>query len=93
MKITVFDLPQVVNIAPQHQPSLAECPNQGNVNFEGGDFFKDELPKADLYTICRILHDWDDKQTGALLDKVFNQLPSREQCRLTIAVKRACVCL
>uniref|UniRef100_A0A8C2G020 Acetylserotonin O-methyltransferase-like n=1 Tax=Cyprinus carpio TaxID=7962 RepID=A0A8C2G020_CYPCA len=33
----------------------------------GGDFFKDDLPKADLYILARILHDWSDEKLHVLL--------------------------
>lgn len=35
-----------------------------------GDFFKDELPEADLYILARILHDWTDERSLELLAKV-----------------------
>ena len=35
-----------------------------------GDFFKDALPKADLYILGRILHDWTDEKVHALLSKI-----------------------
>jgi acetylserotonin N-methyltransferase len=45
------------------------------VSFAGGDFFAEDLPKADLYALGRILHDWDDGKIGMLLHKVFLALP------------------
>uniref|UniRef100_A0A8C1FAY4 Acetylserotonin O-methyltransferase-like n=1 Tax=Cyprinus carpio carpio TaxID=630221 RepID=A0A8C1FAY4_CYPCA len=36
----------------------------------GGDFFKDDLPKADLYILARILHDWSDEKLDVLLSKL-----------------------
>ena len=76
MKIIVFDLPQVVQIAPHFKPSSADCPNQGNVSFTAGDFFKEDLPKANLYVMCRVVHDWDDEKSALVLDKIYKQLPS-----------------
>lgn len=35
-----------------------------------GDFFKDDLPKTDLYILARILHDWSDDKVHELLCKV-----------------------
>ena len=32
-----------------------------------GDFFRDSLPEADLYIVCRILHDWSDDKVHQLL--------------------------
>ncbi|KAG9349582.1 hypothetical protein JZ751_028030 [Albula glossodonta] len=36
----------------------------------GGDFFKDDLPKADLYILARILHDWSDEKVNELLSRL-----------------------
>ncbi|XP_050974510.1 acetylserotonin O-methyltransferase isoform X2 [Labeo rohita] len=38
----------------------------------GGDFFKDELPQADLYILARILHDWTDQRSVELLAKIYH---------------------
>ncbi|TTK00928.1 Acetylserotonin O-methyltransferase [Bagarius yarrelli] len=37
----------------------------------GGDFFKDDLPEANLYILARILHDWADDRCIELLNKVY----------------------
>lgn len=37
---------------------------------QAGDFFKDELPKADLYILARILHDWPEEKVHVLLSKI-----------------------
>ena len=76
MKATVFELPQVVEVANSLKPSLTDCPNKDNLTFVAGDFFKDDLPPADLYSLCSILHDWDEDKVDFLLKKVFNSLPS-----------------
>ena len=76
MKATVFELSQVVRVAERFKPSLTECPNRDNVTFVAGDFFKDDFPPADLYSLCSILHDWDEDKINFLLKKVFNSLPS-----------------
>lgn len=39
-------------------------------NVQTGDFFKDDLPKADLYILARVLHDWSDEKVNILLSKV-----------------------
>uniref|UniRef100_A0A8D2N8H3 Acetylserotonin O-methyltransferase like n=1 Tax=Zonotrichia albicollis TaxID=44394 RepID=A0A8D2N8H3_ZONAL len=36
----------------------------------GGDFFKDNLPEADLYILSRVLHDWPDEKIHVLLSKI-----------------------
>lgn len=39
-------------------------------NLQTGDFFKDDLPKAELYILARVLHDWSDEKLNILLSKV-----------------------
>ena len=83
-KITVFDLPPVIELAPHFKPRLEDCPNQVNVEFKAGDFLTvtSELPKADLYILTRILHDWDNKHVDVILSKVFDSLPSGNQFQM-----------
>ena len=77
MKITVCDLQPVVSLTHHFRPSVEDCPNQANVSFMIGDFFKPEtLPKADLYVLSRILHDWPEEKVELILDNVFHCLPS-----------------
>ncbi|XP_032123673.1 acetylserotonin O-methyltransferase [Sapajus apella] len=65
--VTVFDLPEVVRTAKQHFP----LPEEEQVGFQEGDFFKDRLPEADLYILARILHDWADGRCSQLLERVY----------------------
>ena len=77
MKITVCDLQPVVSLAHHFRPSVEDCPNQVNVSFMIADFFKPEtLPKADLYVLSRILHDWSEEKIDLILSNVFHCLPS-----------------
>ena len=76
MKSTVFDLPAVVDVADHFRPSIEECPYRDNVTFIAGDFFKDDLPQADLYSFVSIFHDWDIDRINFLLKKVYNSLPA-----------------
>uniref|UniRef100_A0A673CNB0 Acetylserotonin O-methyltransferase-like n=1 Tax=Sphaeramia orbicularis TaxID=375764 RepID=A0A673CNB0_9TELE len=66
MSVTVFDLPEVVEMSEHFHPSHTD----NRVSFVAGDFFKDELPKADLYILARILHDWPDEKVHILLKKI-----------------------
>ena len=45
-----------------------------------GDFFKDRLPKADLYILARILHDWTDDKMHALLSKISDACTPGKLC-------------
>ncbi|MEZ5394512.1 MAG: methyltransferase [Bryobacterales bacterium] len=45
------------------------------LSFTAGDFFKDELPKADVVTMGHILHDWDLDTKLMLIRKAYDALP------------------
>jgi hypothetical protein len=75
MKITVHDLPPVIENSSHFRPSMDECPNQQNVTFVAGDFFEPTLPPADLYVLTHILHDWPRDKVEVLLSNAFNNLP------------------
>uniref|UniRef100_A0A2K5Z716 Acetylserotonin O-methyltransferase n=1 Tax=Mandrillus leucophaeus TaxID=9568 RepID=A0A2K5Z716_MANLE len=64
LQVTVFDLPDVVELAVHFQPAGPQ------IHFAAGDFFRDPLPSAELYVLCRILHDWSDDKVHKLLSKV-----------------------
>jgi acetylserotonin N-methyltransferase len=62
LQTVVFDLPAVARLYP------------GTI---AGDFFKDSLPEADLYSLGRILHDWSEEKIRALLARrMFAAWPS-----------------
>ena len=60
LETAVFDLPAVARLYPA---TIA------------GDFFTDPLPKADLYSLGRILHDWSEEKIRTLLAKIYAALP------------------
>lgn len=66
LSVTVFDLPAVVEMSEHFHPLRTD----NRVSFVAGDFFKDELPKADLYILARILHDWPDEKVHVLLSRI-----------------------
>ncbi|XP_047456211.1 probable bifunctional dTTP/UTP pyrophosphatase/methyltransferase protein [Mugil cephalus] len=66
LSVVVFDLPAVVALSEHFQ--LLHTKNR--VSFVAGDFFKDELPKADLYILARVLHDLPDEKVHVLLSKI-----------------------
>jgi hypothetical protein len=60
----VFDLPR----CREGARTLAEKTGlTTRVEFVGGDFFTDPLPKADAYLIKSVIHDWDDERAVAIL--------------------------
>jgi len=67
-----FDLPEV---APVFEDYIEQNGVQARLRFVAGDFFADELPKADVLVMGHILHDWslDEKQT--LIRKAHDALP------------------
>ncbi|XP_019340977.1 probable bifunctional dTTP/UTP pyrophosphatase/methyltransferase protein isoform X7 [Alligator mississippiensis] len=67
LKVTVFDLPEVIANVSHFQPVGQHT---APVTFTSGDFFKDNLPAADLYILSRILHDWTDEKIHVLLSKI-----------------------
>ncbi|CAH3184860.1 unnamed protein product [Porites lobata] len=77
MKITVCDLEPAVSLAHHFRPSVEACPNQANVSFAVGDFFKPEtIPKAELYVLSHVLHDWSEDKVDLILSNVYKCLPS-----------------
>lgn len=72
LKATVLDLPAVEALAREH---LASSPAAGRLRFVAGDFFEDDLPPADLYSLGRILHDWGPEKIHLLLSRVYQALP------------------
>ncbi|XP_045711835.1 probable bifunctional dTTP/UTP pyrophosphatase/methyltransferase protein [Phyllostomus hastatus] len=67
LKVTVFDLPEVIEDAVCFQP---DGPQTGQVSFVPGDFFRDTLPEADLYILGKVLHNWPDDKVHQLLSRI-----------------------
>jgi precorrin-6B methylase 2 len=67
-----FDLPAVEPIAWRR---IAAAGLAGRVKAVSGDFFADELPKADVITMGMILHDWNLEKKKALIKKAYEALP------------------
>jgi acetylserotonin N-methyltransferase len=73
LRATVFDLPVAVPLANE---IVGATEVSDRVEVVGGDFFVDDLPPADLYSLGRIVHDWSEEKIGILLAKIFAALPS-----------------
>jgi len=67
-----FDLPPV---KPVFEEFIAHRRVADRVRFQGGNFFEDPLPKADVIVMGHILHDWDLAQKKMLLGKAFDAVP------------------
>jgi acetylserotonin N-methyltransferase len=73
LRAAVFDFPLVIAMARDY---VAASPAQDRIDLIGGDFFRDDLPAADLYSLGRILHDWPAERIRLLLSKIYAALPA-----------------
>ena len=69
----VFDLPATGALARE---IIGSSPAAGRIEVIAGDFFADELPEGDIYSLGRILHDWTETKGLALLRRIHDRLPS-----------------
>eukprot|EP00069_Balaena_mysticetus_P005546 bmy_17977T0 len=67
LQVTVFDLPEVIELSGGFQRGGRQTER---IHFVPGDFFKDSLPEADLYILSRILQDWPDDRLHKLLSRI-----------------------
>jgi demethylspheroidene O-methyltransferase len=73
LKLKLFDLPQVADLARQ---KLSQQALAGRLEISGGDFLKDDLPQgADLVTLIRIAHDHPDDHVRKILAAIYKALP------------------
>ena len=72
LRATVCDLPQVIAMAREY---VAASAARDRIEAIAGDFFRDDLPAADLYSLGRILHDWPEHRIRLLLSKIYAALP------------------
>jgi acetylserotonin N-methyltransferase len=72
LQAVVFDLPDAVGLAKE---IVGASDVADRVEVASGDFFTDPLPKADLYALGRILHDWTEEKILGLLGRIFDSLP------------------
>jgi acetylserotonin N-methyltransferase len=69
----VFDLPETGALAREIVGASAAA---SRIEVIAGDFFVDELPAGDIYSLGRILHDWTESKSLALLKRIYDRLPS-----------------
>jgi len=69
---TGFDLAEVEPIFEEY---VAKVGVADRLVFKPGDFFKHDLPKADVVMMGHILHDWDLTTKRMLIGKAFAALP------------------
>jgi len=73
LRAVVFDLPPVIAMARDY---VAASAARVRIELAAGDFFRDALPAADLYSLGRILHDWPEERIRLLLSKIWAALPA-----------------
>lgn len=72
LKITSADLPAATAIAAK---KIEAAGLSDRVSATSIDFFKDDLPKADVITMGMILHDWNLEKKKMLIRKAYDALP------------------
>ncbi len=72
LSFTSFDLPPV---APLALKQIKAAGMEDRIKPIAGDFFKDDLPKADVVTMGNILHDWNLESKKILIRKAYDALP------------------
>jgi SAM-dependent methyltransferase len=65
---TVFDLPEVASAFMRFTAGRASAER---VRFQGGDFFRDALPRADAVILGHVLHNWPLDARRALIRSAF----------------------
>lgn len=68
-----FDLPEVAPIFAEY---VASNGVSNRLGFKPGDFFKHDIPQADVVLMGHILHDWDLPTKKMLIQKAFDALPT-----------------
>ena len=72
LQVTSADLPAATAIAAKKIEAAGLTDRVSATNI---DFFKDELPKADVITMGMILHDWNLDNKMMLVKKAYDALP------------------
>jgi precorrin-6B methylase 2 len=68
-----FDLPEVAPVFEEYVEALGLA---DRLTFTPGNFFKQDLPKADVVLMGHVLHDWDLATKKMLIRKAFDALPA-----------------
>tara|TARA_B100002019_G_scaffold54211_1_gene46301 strand:- start:286 stop:1416 length:1131 start_codon:yes stop_codon:yes gene_type:complete len=75
IEATVFDLPNVVNVAKSNHQKIDDI--VGLLNFCPGDFLKDDIPaNHDVISLVRVLYDHEDSTVELLLRRIYEALPN-----------------
>jgi precorrin-6B methylase 2 len=69
---TGFDLPEVGPVFEEYVEKLGVS---DRLSFRAGDFFRDDLPKADVILMGHVLHDWNLADKKMLIRKAYEAVP------------------
>ena len=72
LTFNTFDLPPV---AVHAQKQIDSAGMTERIKVVSGDFFADELPRADVVTMGNVLHDWNLEKKKILIKKAYDALP------------------
>ncbi|WP_067499152.1 methyltransferase [Actinoplanes sp. TFC3] len=64
----VFDLPPMAEPFGEHTAALSVAER---ATFHAGDFFRDELPTADVVMLGHVLHNWSPEERAALIARAW----------------------
>lgn len=70
---TTFDVPVVSDVA---QKAITAAGLAERITVVSGDFFSDPLPRADIISMGRILHDWTLDEKMHLIRSAYDALPT-----------------
>lgn len=68
-----FDLPPVQPVAKK---KVEQFFLQDRITIKTGDFFKDELPAAEIITMGNIIHGMNEQAKQQMVQKIYNALPA-----------------
>ncbi|GLU48201.1 methyltransferase [Nocardiopsis ansamitocini] len=57
-------------------PAMDRLVAQGRARTRPADFFTDAAPPADVYTLSRVLHNWDDADAARILTRIRSTMPA-----------------
>lgn len=66
LQATVFDRPEVLKLAGEF---AAEAGVADRLHLVPGDMFRDPIPQGDVLLFSNILHDWDEPEAAALVQR------------------------
>lgn len=68
MRATILDLPPV---GPHVRRTAQRCGLADRLTFTAGDFFRDEMPRADVVAMGYVMSNWPDAECVALIENAY----------------------